>query len=228
MCLPNFILFHSYESKRCPNWPEWFSSELVWIRMIFRWLELTNDGNSSLKSGCIMLLFISVGGWSESVPVSMWDVVCWLIRLLVLTEELKSAQLGSERLDRLKAACKMSWLQWPADTDLNTTVKSMDKGTAFSGKEHESKILINQPGFPLEHGLHPFSEAVPLSSLTLSLLVLFCLTMTLSFCVLWWTLLVSSSLYSCLKHILCNMLYFIHLCMHLYVSAWFIIHSFHS
>lgn len=38
-CSQNFILFHSFESKRCPNWPEWFSSELVWIRMIFKWLE---------------------------------------------------------------------------------------------------------------------------------------------------------------------------------------------
>ncbi len=74
-CSQNFILFHSFESKRCPNWPEWFSSELVWIRMIFKWLEWKNDGNSSLKSGCVMLVFLSVVGWSESVPVSVWGVV---------------------------------------------------------------------------------------------------------------------------------------------------------
>lgn len=49
--------------------------ELVWIRMIFKWLEWKNDGNSSLKSGCVMLVFLSVGGWSESVPVSVWGVV---------------------------------------------------------------------------------------------------------------------------------------------------------
>ncbi len=38
------------------------------------WSELEwflDDWNASLKSACIMLVFLSVGGWSESVPVSM-------------------------------------------------------------------------------------------------------------------------------------------------------------
>lgn len=83
-----------------------------------------------------------------------------LLRLLVSVEELKSDQLGSERLDHRETAYKMPRLGRLADTDLNTAV---DKGAAFSGKENESKILINQPGFLLEH------RALSFSSLFLSL-----------------------------------------------------------
>lgn len=65
-----------------------------------------------------------------------------MVRLLVSAEEFKSTQLGFERLDHLETACKMSWLLGPADTDLNTTVKSTDKGTAYSGKDpHKSARL---------------------------------------------------------------------------------------
>lgn len=81
-----------------------------------------------------------------------------LLRLLVKAEELKSDQLGSERLDHRETAYKMPRLRRLADTDLNTAVNRVDKGAAFSGKENESKIVINQPGFLLEHRALSFSR----------------------------------------------------------------------
>lgn len=109
---------------------------------------------------CITLVFLCAGG-----SLSMWGVVLWLVRLLVSVEELKSDQLGSERLDHLETAYKMPRLRRLADTDLNTTVNSVDKGTAFSEKENESKILINQPGFLLEHTFCPFPASIFLCSI---------------------------------------------------------------
>lgn len=71
-CSQNFILLNQRGAQidlndSVVNWSEseWFLND---------W-NGKNDGNSSLKSGCVMLVFLSVGGWGESVPVSMWGVV---------------------------------------------------------------------------------------------------------------------------------------------------------